>query len=123
MVGQGSFLSALPPLDLSGAPRKAREGKQFEYSFPEVVNPAGRTVTYRAGQRNGGPLPAWLSFDPATRTFSGTPPTDVVGSSYDIRVHASARRAQSVEDSFSLRVHGKPRLTTAGSLDVGADAY
>ena len=63
-----------------------------------------------------------MSFDPATRTFSGTPPTDVVGSSYDIRVHASARRARSVEDSFLLTVHDRPRLTTAGSLDVGADA-
>ena len=122
MVGQGRYVSALPPLDLSGAPRKAREGNQFEYSFPEVVVPVGQAVTYRAEQSNGGPLPAWLSFDPATRTFSGTPRTDVVGSSYDIRVHVSARRVQSVEDSFSLRVHGKPRLTTAGSLDVGADA-
>ena len=124
MVGQGSSLSTLSPLDLSGAPREAREGKQFEYSFPEVVSSSGRTVTYLAGPSNGGLLPAWLSFDPVTRTFSGTPAAGDAGS-YDIKVQASmrrVRRVRSVEDSFSLRVHGKPRLTTAGSLDVGADA-
>jgi len=31
------------------------------------------TLTYSATLSNGGALPTWLSFNPSTRTFSGTP--------------------------------------------------
>ena len=54
MVGQGSSLSTLSPLDLSGAPRKAREAKQFEYSFPEVVNSAGGRSPTVSGSATAG---------------------------------------------------------------------
>ena len=37
-------------------------------------DPTGLTLTYAATMSDGGPLPSWLAFDPATRTFSGTPP-------------------------------------------------
>jgi VCBS repeat-containing protein len=35
---------------------------------------AGDTLVYAATLADGSPLPAWLTFDPATRKFSGTPP-------------------------------------------------
>ncbi|WP_166871279.1 putative Ig domain-containing protein [Massilia mucilaginosa] len=35
---------------------------------------AGDILSYSASAANGGPLPAWLKFDPATLTFSGIPP-------------------------------------------------
>src|SRR5207247_6857563 len=34
---------------------------------------AADTLTYTATLSNGDPLPSWLSFDSATRTFSGNP--------------------------------------------------
>jgi hypothetical protein len=33
-------------------------------------------LTYRASLANNIGLPAWLAFDPATGTFTGTPPAD-----------------------------------------------
>ena len=37
------------------------------------------SLTYTATLRNGAALPSWLTFDAATRTFSGTPPQDFNG--------------------------------------------
>jgi VCBS repeat-containing protein len=51
---------------------------------------------------DGSPLPSWLSFDPATRTFSGTPPQDFNGS-YDITVTASDG-VNTVSDTFELDI-------------------
>ncbi|NOT83336.1 MAG: hypothetical protein HOP02_00850 [Methylococcaceae bacterium] len=41
----------------------------------------GDSVTYSAKLADGSPLPAWLSFNAATRTFTGTPSASDVGSS------------------------------------------
>lgn len=46
------------------------------------------SLTYSARQQSGAALPAWLTFDAATRTFSGTPPFSAVGS-YVLEVTAS----------------------------------
>ena len=46
-------------------------------SFSDVD--VGDTLTLSATLADGSPLPAWLSFDPATQTFSGTPLNDDVG--------------------------------------------
>ena len=47
-------------------------------SFADVD--AGDTLSYSATLVSGAALPAWLSFDAATRTFSGTPANADVGS-------------------------------------------
>ena len=47
----------------------------FSYRFGAGAfnDPDGDVLTYSARLSNGAALPAWLSFDPATLTFSGTP--------------------------------------------------
>src|SRR6201988_210664 len=40
----------------------------------------GDALSYAASLADGSALPAWLSFNAATRTFTGTPPHDFVGS-------------------------------------------
>nr|WP_301293475.1 calcium-binding protein [Pseudomonas sp. GGS8] len=52
---------------------------------------------------DGKPLPAWLSFDAKTRTFSGTPGNDAVGN-VSIRVTATDKAGLSVSDSFEVQV-------------------
>lgn len=42
-------------------------------TFADVDAIHGDTLTYSAMLAGGKPLPGWLNFDPATRTFSGTP--------------------------------------------------
>ena len=80
-------------------------------AFTDVDN---ATLTYSATLAGGAPLPAWLSFNPATRTFSGTPPQDFNGI-VNVTVTASDG-ALSANDTFSLTVtpvNDRPVLTTA----------
>lgn len=44
-----------------------------------VPTPEAEALTFTATLTNGDPLPAWLAFDPTTRTFSGVPVDDNIG--------------------------------------------
>ena len=60
------------------------------------------SLTYKATLASGAALPSWLSFDAATRTFSGTPPQNFNGS-IDLKVTASDG-SLSTSDTFTLTV-------------------
>jgi Ca2+-binding RTX toxin-like protein len=51
------------------------------------TDPDGDTLTLSARLANGDPLPGWISFDAANRTFSATPPQDFNG---DLTLQLSA---------------------------------
>ena len=57
-------------------------------------------------------MPGWLSFDPSTRTFSGTPENGDVGS-FDVRVTATDGSGSTATDVFTL--------TTANTNDAPDD--
>lgn len=63
----------------------------------------GDTLTYTAQLSGGGALPSWLSFDPVTRTFSGTPLNAHVGT-VSIDVIASDGNGGTVTDTFDVVV-------------------
>jgi Ca2+-binding RTX toxin-like protein len=63
---------------------------------------AGDSLTYTAKLANGDDLPSWLSFDAATRTFSGIPTNGDVAA-LSIKVTASDR-SESVSDIFDITV-------------------
>jgi hypothetical protein len=51
-------------------------GQPFRFTVPENIfadEDNNDSLTYSAQMRNGDPIPAWLVFDPSTRTFSGKP--------------------------------------------------
>ncbi len=51
-------------------------GHFYNYTFPDstfIDDDGNNTLSYIASLGNGGALPSWLSFNPATRTFTGTP--------------------------------------------------
>jgi hypothetical protein len=60
-------------------------------------------MVFTATLLNGTGLPAWLAFDEATGTLSGTPANDDVGE-YSIRVAATDAAGESAADDFVLRV-------------------
>ena len=68
-------------------------------AFTDVDN---ASLTYKATLASGAALPSWLSFDAATRTFSGTPPQNFNGS-IDLKVTASDG-SLSASDTFTLTV-------------------
>jgi large repetitive protein len=62
-------------------------------------------LTYEAGTASGGPLPPWLSFDPATLTFTGVPPDSAAGA-LDLQVLARdqvGRQAKALVHVFVTR--------------------
>ncbi|MDC9821084.1 DUF4347 domain-containing protein, partial [Pectobacterium polonicum] len=69
------------------------------FTDPDV----GDTLTLSATLADGTALPAWLSFNPATGTFSGTPGNADVGS-LTIKVTATDGSSASVSTTFGLTV-------------------
>jgi len=95
-----------PILANSISNRIAIEGTAYEYTFPEntfIDADPGDTLTYSASQSNDSPLPSWLSFDPATRTFSGLP-TNADNGVIMIKITATDTSMASISDTFELNV-------------------
>ncbi len=74
-------------IDLNDAPvavvpianQSTDEDAGFSFTVPAtsfIDVDAGDTLTLSATLADGSPLPAWLAFDPATKSFSGTPLND-----------------------------------------------
>ncbi|MEM8783495.1 MAG: putative Ig domain-containing protein, partial [Planctomycetota bacterium] len=97
-----------PTVENTLADQTATADSPFTYQVPadafadaDAIH--GDTLTYTATLANGDPLPAWLSFDDTTRTFSGTPDNGDVGS-IDLRVTATDGSGESIADEFTLTV-------------------
>ncbi|HCS63918.1 MAG TPA: Ig family protein, partial [Cellvibrio sp.] len=74
----------------------------FQFAANTFADPdVGDTLTYSAQLAGGGALPAWLSFDPVTRTFSGTPANSDVGTVL-IDVIANDGNGGTVTDTFNI---------------------
>ncbi len=63
----------------------------------------GDSLTLSAAQENGDPLPAWLTFDPGSGVFSGTPANGDVGT-ITVEVTAQDTSLQTVSETFDLTV-------------------
>ncbi|WP_425070179.1 putative Ig domain-containing protein [Roseibium sp.] len=78
----------------------------------------GDALTYSATLADGSDLPTWLSFDAATRTFSGTPPQGTAGT-LSLKVIASDGTL-SAEDLFDLSIEAAAPSTTINVI-TGTD--
>ncbi len=71
-----------PTLDNLIADQSAAEDAAFSFTVPANTFSdvdASDTLTYTATLSDDSPLPAWLSFDALTQTFSGTPTNSDLG--------------------------------------------
>jgi hypothetical protein len=89
---------------LSG--QEAESGVPFTYTLPtgsfyDVDD--GDVLSYSATLDNGDPLPTWLTFDPATQTFTGTPGDDDAGN-LQLTVTATDLAGASSSQNFTLDV-------------------
>ena len=110
------------------AGQSANEDAGFSFSvapgsFTDVD--AGDSLTYSASLADGSPLPAWLSFNPATQTFSGTPLNDDVGS-LNVRVTATDTAGASAAQDFTVTVNntndGPVASATIADQSINEDA-
>lgn len=66
----------VPVLNIPIPDQNAVTGASLNHNLPNNIftDIGGDTLNYSATLSNGDPLPDWLTFDEATRTFSGIPP-------------------------------------------------
>ena len=86
--------------------QQAVMGTLFNYQVPAsfaVNSETGDTLTYSATLEDGSPLPAWVSFDGASHTFSGTPSTPDIGTGL-VKVTVTNSHNLAVSDLFRLSV-------------------
>ena len=99
-------INDLPFVNIPIPNQSATEDAVFSYSFPANTfgdGDVGTSFTYTATLVDGNPLPGWLSFDSATRTFSGTPANDDVGT-LSVRVTANDGAGATVSDNFDILI-------------------
>ncbi|MEG4215047.1 FG-GAP-like repeat-containing protein [Microcoleus sp. Pol14C6] len=101
---------------------KSSSSSTFEYTFPEntFTDPdPGDQLTYTATLMDGSPLPSWLTFNPDTRTLSGTSPKL---QQLTIKLTATDRAGLSVSDNDLTRPF-QGMLLTFSCTGVVIDGY
>jgi hypothetical protein len=119
VVNQDNDVSLPPFVQVPIPDQVADEDTEFDYtiplgSFSDPNLPLGDILTYSAELDGGGALPGWLSFDPATRSFNGTPANADVDV-FDIRVTVTDASSQTASDVFQLTVNNvndTPKIVT-----------
>jgi|GEM_PF-1670230 len=98
--------SDAPTLAQAIADQNAKQGNVFNFQIPTNTFTdidAGDVLTYSATLENGNALPSWLTFNSTTRTFSGTPTNDNVGS-LNVKAIATDQTGATVSDIFVITV-------------------
>ena len=101
------------------AGRTVAEDSALRFTLPAdafVDSDPGDSLTFTATLADGQPLPAWLHFDAATRTFSGLPGNDQVGA-LTLQVNATDAHNVTVSTRFTLVVSNTNDAPTATGLD------
>lgn len=98
------YTNFVPYLNYQIPAQSFQAGQLCGYTVPDstfIDDDGNYTLTYSATLSNGNPLPAWLSFDPATRTFEGTP-TEAIN--INVKVKAVDSANVSVTCTFAISV-------------------
>ncbi len=105
--------SAPPKLGSQTANQSWAQGQKISLALPAgtFTDPQNQTLSYAASQSSGQALPSWLSFNAATRTFSGTVPAGM--ESLVLKVTATDTSGLSASESFGVTVAAAaPALTS-----------
>ena len=103
-----------PRLDNPPPTQTAAVGTAFSYTLPANTfsDPDGDSLTYSAAMADNTGIPPWLSFNAATRTFTGTPSQGDVRS-LALKVTAKDPSNAEAVAYLALSVQNKPTLTAS----------
>ncbi|MBY3313011.1 DUF4082 domain-containing protein, partial [Rhizobium laguerreae] len=108
-----------PVLAVQTASQNAIVGSAFSFTLPTTTFTdvdSGETLAYAATSADGTALPAWLSFNASTRTFSGTATTS---GSYGVRVTATDLGGLTANETFNIAVSTSSNTTPTAVADAG----
>ena len=114
-----------PVLAAQTGAQSATVGSAFSLVLPATTFTdvdAGDSLTYTAATAADTPLPAWLGFNAANRTFSGTPTSGDVGTAA-IKVTATDLGGLAATETFNIAVGSAPTTTsffTASNTPAGS---
>lgn len=109
-----------PVLAAQIANQNATIGSAYSFVLPANTFTdvdSGDTLTYTATAADGSALPGWLSFNGATRTFSGTP---TVASTYGIRVVGTDIGGLAASETFNIVTSTTQQPTTYSLFSASA---
>lgn len=78
--------------------------QSFNYTVPDSIfvdDDGNNTLIYSAKLNNGNPLPEWLTFNPTTNIFSGTP---TIMETLNIRITATDSAGETAFTTFKIKV-------------------
>ena len=123
----GILVDNPPAVQNALADQFADEDQLFSFQVPEDAFAdvdTGDSLSYTATLGNGNPLPGWLSFDAATRTFNGTPLNENVGT-ISVKVTATDSSSASANDIFDIsvaNVNDAPVMSRTSSFAAKVDS-
>jgi len=97
--------------------------KAFSFTIPDTTfidDDGNNTLTFSAKLSNGNPLPSWLNFNPATKTFSGI--LQEVGT-YTIKVTVVDTLQAAVSSAFTLKIVSNTAISEVEKLENLVSAY
>jgi len=113
-----------PPTLVAAMPdQQAAQDWLFSAALPTnmFVDADSANFALSASLADGSALPSWLTFNAATRSFSGTPtvaPTSKAPTLLDIRVTATDTQGASTSDTFVLTVNWTRNINGSAGSDV-----
>lgn len=109
------LLNQAPLVGSESIDQTVAEDVAFSFKLPDnaFIDPEGLPMTYRVSGPDNTPLPSWISFNPITRTFSGTPGNNEVGT-HELVMTAYDDLGASSSRSFFITVQNTNDAPTVG---------
>jgi trimeric autotransporter adhesin len=112
----GLDVNFAPVLSIPLADKTVSDGEAFTYTLPNTFSDPdqGDVLTYSATLADGSALPSWITFNSATKSFSGLPLGSNLGL-FSIQVTATDTRGHFASDIFDLQVNPAANMVLTGT--------
>ncbi len=100
----GASVNAAPTLQNALVNQTGNEGTALSYTFAlnTFNDPEAAPLTYTASLDGGDSLPAWITFNPTTRAFTGTRPAIDETETITVRVTAADIYGRTASGTFTI---------------------